>query len=190
MNFYMFKMILQKQNVMVLVFGVSLVSIAVATFTFLLDASFEHDSDLMRIGPSDDLLFIGLKIDSFAKYIGLITFMLFLELLDLLHEEYIVPIIHMIYAANDPSNRNDLEEYTWMDLYTVNHFSLASKGLRDILRIIVVTVQIPLAVIVWGLKEIVRYIFVSQVTSNWLIMNERSIEVDPNIYKKRTSRKM
>ena len=116
--------------------------------------------------------------------------MLFLELLDLLHEEYIVPIIHMIYAANDPSNRRDLEEYTWMDLYTVNHFSLASKGLRDILRIVVITVQIPLAVIVWGLKEIVRFFFVSQVTSNWLIMNERSIEVDPNIYKKRTSRKM
>lgn len=183
-------MILPKNDVMLLVMGVSFITICIAVFTFFLDAIFEHDSHLMKFGPSDNLIFIGIKIDNIGKYIVLVGFMLFLEFLDLLHEEYIEPIIHMIYNANDPSNRTDLEEYTWSNLYTVNHFSLASKGLRDILRIVIVTVQIPLAVLVWILKELIRYTFVVQVTNNWLIMNERAIEVDKDIHKNRNRRKI
>jgi hypothetical protein len=39
----------------------------------------------------------------------------------------------MITNANDASNREDLRPYTWMNLYSINHFSLASEGLRKIL---------------------------------------------------------
>jgi len=116
--------------------------------------------------------------------------MFFLELLDLLQEEYIEPYIHMITNANDASNREDLRPYTWMNLYSLNHFSLASEGLRNILRILLITTQIPLAVLVWLLKEIARVYFVIQITNNWFTMNEREVEVNKKLSGRRRKRKL
>jgi len=167
---------------------VSAITIFIVTFAFLLDEIYDHQSSLFTFGPSPSLLFIGITIDSWFKYGVLVLFMLFLEILDLLQEEYMKPFINMVYNANDKSNQLDLKPYSWMELYCINHFSLASHGLRGILSIVVITIQIPLAVLVWLLKELARIYFVVEVTNNWFVQNDRSVEVDKAIMGKRRQR--
>ena len=187
----MFQMaLLSKRSTMMLVYSITFISICIVIFAFLLDRLYDHDSDLFNFGPSESFIFVGIKIDTAFKYTILVVFMFFLELLDLLQEEYIEPYIHMITNANDASNREDLRPYTWMNLYSLNHFSLASEGLRNILRILLITTQIPLAVLVWLLKEIARIYFVTQITNNWFTMNEREVEVNKKLIGRRRKRKL
>ena len=180
--------LLSKTSNITLVSGVSIITIVIVIFAFLLDHIYDHKSVLFNFGPSDSLVFIGITIDTWVKYIILVMFMLFLEVLDLLQEEYIDPFINMLYNANDRSNQTDLQPYTWFELYCINHFSLASHGLREILSIIIITIQIPLAVLVWLLKELARIYFVIEITNNWFVLNDRGVEVDNNIIKRRRNR--
>jgi len=180
--------LLTKQSNILLVSTITLITLAVVVFVFLLDELYDHKVDLFKFGPSDSLLFIGISIDTWVKYIGLIVFMLLLEVLDLFQEEYVEPFIHMILNANDASNRRDLNEYSWIELYCINHFSLGAHGLRKIINIIVVTVQIPLAILIWLLKEVVRVYFIVKVTNNWMLMNDRSAEVSKSYAMRRRER--
>lgn len=163
--------ILNKQTNIALVLTITFITVLVAVFVFLIDSIYDHQKELFGFGPSKNLLFLGIPIDTTAKYVGLILFMIFLEVLDLCQEEYIDPFIHMIMNANDSSNRKDLRPYTWFQLYYINHFSLAAQGLRNILHIVLITTQVPLAMLIWLCKEIIRSIFIVKVTNNWYRMN-------------------
>ena len=84
----------------------------------------------------------------------------------------------MVYDANMKENRKDLSVYSWYDMYFMNHFSMASNGLRQILRVVIVTIQIPLAIVVWLIKETTRVYFVVDVTNNWFRSNNRGGELE------------
>ena len=180
--------LLSRQNNIILLSVVTIVSIVLAVFALSLDALYDHDSHLFQFGPSKDLIFIGITIDTWVKYILLIVFMWILEFLDILQEEYLEPFVHMVYDANMKENRKDLSVYSWYDMYFMNHFSLASDGLRQIIRVVIVTIQIPLAILVWLLKEISRIYFVADVTNNWFRQNNRADEIDINKQKARKRR--
>tara|TARA_B100000674_G_scaffold165717_1_gene133085 strand:- start:1201 stop:1758 length:558 start_codon:yes stop_codon:yes gene_type:complete len=156
---------------------VTIVTILIAIFVLSIDALYDHDSHLFEFGPSDGLIFLGIKIDTWWKYIFLLLFMWLLEFLDILQEEYLEPFIHMVYDANMKENRKDLSVYSWYDMYFMNHFSMASNGLRQILRVVIVTIQIPLAIVVWLVKETTRVYFVVDVTNNWFRSNNRGGEL-------------
>tara|TARA_B100001027_G_scaffold207101_1_gene171237 strand:+ start:227 stop:520 length:294 start_codon:yes stop_codon:yes gene_type:complete len=94
----------------------------------------------------------------------------------------------MVYDANMKENQKDLKAYSWYELYFMNHFSLASNGLRQIIRVVIVTIQIPLAILVWFLKEVSRIYFVKDVTDNWFRLNDRAAELTD--IKKETYRRM
>lgn len=169
--------LLSRQENIFMVFTVFTITIAITVFTFSIDALYEHDSHLFQFGPFKQFLFLGITIDTWFKYILLIIFLVLLEFLDILQEEFLDPFIHMIYDANASENREQLSEYTWWDLYFINHLALASDGLRQILRIIIVTIQIPLAILIWLLKEVIRIPFVRSVTNNWFKVNDRWVEL-------------
>lgn len=172
--------LLSRKNNITLLSVVTIVSILLTVFALSLDSFDDHDSHLFQFGPSKDLIFIGIAIDTWTKYILLAVFMWILEFLDILQEEYLEPFVHMVYDANMKENQKDLSVYSWYDLYVMNHFSLAADGLRQIIRIVIVTIQIPLAILVWLLKEISRIHFVADVTNNWFRQNDRAGEIDIN----------
>lgn len=180
--------ILSRNSNIILVSAITVITLFVVVFVFLLDEIYDHQTDLFSFGPSNSLLFVGISIDTVPKYVALIAFMLFLEVLDLFQEEYIDPFIHTILNANDSSNRRDLNQYSWIELYCINHFSLGAHGLRKILNIVVITIQIPLAILIWLLKEIVRVYFIVKVTNNWMLTNDRSDEVSMKYNKRRRVR--
>ena len=180
--------LLSKQNNIILLSVVTFVSILLAVFALCLDAIYDHESHLFQFGPSKHLIFIGITIDTWFKYILLILFIWILEFLDILQEEYLEPFIHMVYDANMKENQKDLKAYSWYELYFMNHFSLASNGLRQIIRVVIVTIQIPLAILVWFLKEVSRIYFVKDVTDNWFRLNDRAAELTD--IKKETYRRM
>lgn len=180
--------LLKRTDNIILVTVVSVITFFIAIFSILIDGIYDHDTDLFQFGPSDSLLFIGIKIDTIGKYIGLIIFMVIIELLDILQEEHLRPFITMIYDANLEQNQNELAPYSWYDLYFIHHFSLAADGLRQIIRIIVVTLQIPLAILVWILKEVTRIYFVRMVTNNWFKKNGRADEINVELNKNRRGR--
>ena len=54
---------------------VTIVTILIAIFVLSIDALYDHDSHLFEFGPSDGLIFLGIKIDTWWKYIFLLLFM-------------------------------------------------------------------------------------------------------------------
>ena len=167
--------LLNRNSTIVLVSVVGAVTLFIAIFALSLDGLYDHNSHLFEFGPSEQLIFIGITIDTWLKYILLVIFMLTLELLEILQEEYLHPFVHMVYDANTKENQKELSPYSWGDLYFINHLSVASGGLRQIIRVIVVTIQIPLAILVWLLKEAMRIYFIVQITNNWFLKNDREV---------------
>ena len=165
--------LLNRNSTITLVSVVGVVTVLIAIFALSLDGIYDHDSHLFEFGPSEQLIFIGITIETWWKYVLLVIFMLTLEFLEILQEEYLHPFVHMVYDANTKENQKEMLPYSWGDLYFINHLSVASGGLRQIIRVIVVTIQIPLAILVWLLKEIMRIYFIVQVTNNWFIKNDR-----------------
>ena len=105
--------LLNRKNNIILVTVVSVISFFVAIFSILIDGIYDHDTVLFQFGPSESLLFIGIKINTIGKYIGLIVFMVIIELLDILQEEYLIPFIALIYDANIEQNQKELAPYSW-----------------------------------------------------------------------------
>ena len=169
--------LLTRNNNIILISIVTTITIIISIFGLSLDALYDHDSHLFEFGPSSELIFLGIVIDTWLKYSLLVLFMWLLEFMDILQEEYLSPFIHMIYDANVKENQKDLNSYSWYDMYIINHFSLASNGLRQILRVVIVTIQIPLAIVVWLLKELSRIYFVIDVTNNYFRQNNREGEL-------------
>lgn len=165
--------LLNRNSTITLVSVVGVVTVLIAIFALSLDGIYDHDSHLFEFGPSEQLIFIGITIETWWKYVLLVFFMLTLEFLEILQEEYVHPFVHMVYDANSKENQKEMLPYSWGDLYFINHLSVASAGLRQIIRVIVVTIQIPLAILVWLLKEIMRIYFIVQVTNNWFRKNDR-----------------
>lgn len=169
--------LLSRNNNIILISIVTIITVIICIFGLSLDALYDHDSHLFEFGPSSELIFLGIVIDTWLKYSFLVLFMWLLEFMDILQEEYLSPFVHMIHDANVKENQKDLNAYTWHDMYIINHFSLASNGLRQILRVVIVTIQIPLAIVVWLLKELSRIYFIIDVTNNYFRQNNREGEL-------------
>ena len=83
--------LLNRNSTITLVSVVGVVTVLIAIFALSLDGIYDHDSHLFEFGPSEQLIFIGITIETWWKYVLLVFFMLTLEFLEILQEEYVHP---------------------------------------------------------------------------------------------------
>lgn len=155
-----------KQEIISLVVLITFVSICITVLALIVDSAYEEHSMLFSFGPSTDLYFLGIAISTWSRYTLLAMSLALFDFLSVLQDEYLEPYSIMIHNPTE-QNREDLSKYSWVEIYTIVYIPHFAKGLRHIVSILLITTQIPLAIMLLFIKEAVRGIFLTSIIKDW-----------------------
>ena len=146
-------------NVLILVFVIALVSFLASP------------SPYWRFGPSDTLILISVRIDSWNKYMGLLLIIGLIEASRVLVEELGMPVLGFNIYNPDKKKIND---FTKNQLQVLANAMFLTSALRGVFITMITVTQIDIAV--W-------LVFIGQISSIYtirILLNEK--EFPENIY--------
>lgn len=117
----------------------------------------DSGSTYFHFGPSDDLFFLSVKVDTWWKWILVLIATSVLGILDVIAYDYIQPyFLSRIYLENEPIDDWKRDEKFW--LIATAELAFSAMAIRRFIDVMVIVSNFWFAIIQFASKEIVTII--------------------------------
>ena len=127
------------RNIVIICIGINILS---TVFVGLLIIVFGNQSSYLQFGPNENLLFLGIAIDDYYRYLALLALIAFIQLTSVIYVELASPIIS--FNVYDPNVKN-IENFTKNELHFLTNLGFTISGVKNVLSILLSVSQVDIA---------------------------------------------
>lgn len=147
----------------IIIIGLILNIVFIVSFILYILLNTANDSSYLRFGPNDELIVIGIKIDSRLKYIVFNFFLFAAEILKSFIDNRISP---MLYFYIYDTKRVDIEEFTYGELLSLSTFTYYFNSIRNIFIILIYISQFDIALLQVTYENLGNLFFISSLLND------------------------
>lgn len=123
-----------------------------------------------RVGPSDSLVILDVKIDTFRKYCALLVFIAFIKATEVISNDVGQPILS--FNIFDPHKKH-ISEFTKLELQLFGNAVYLMGSVRAVFMVMITIAQIDIALVAVLIAEL------ASVYTIRLLLNEKKFKGDP-----------
>lgn len=113
-------------------------SVVLIIFISLLNTN----SSYIGFGPSDDFYVVTMRVDTWAKYIGVLVMIALIKVSSTFTMDFAYPIIH--FNVYDP-NKKEVENFKRWELWALTNTMFASTSIRSVFMMVITVSRIDIA---------------------------------------------